>query len=163
MHLRDYPGFEETSRKILMLKPGLMTNWVTLAAACYVNRNYQGCIQAVESILKFQEETAEKNKLKPYESNEIILLAVRAYEAHGKFQEALAFITKNKKLIVDTVQLNDHLGLINHKLGNTEASVTAYENLLQLNSANLDTYKKIITAKGVDLPSNSQKPLSEAY
>ena len=53
VHLRDYPGFEETSRKMLLLKPSTMQNWVTLAIACYLNRNYTGCLQAVDSMLKF--------------------------------------------------------------------------------------------------------------
>ena len=51
VHVRDLPGFEETARKILLTKPSLMQNWVTLAAAYYANRNYAGCMQSVESIL----------------------------------------------------------------------------------------------------------------
>lgn len=28
IHLRDYVGFEETSRKLLLLKPGVMQHWI---------------------------------------------------------------------------------------------------------------------------------------
>ena len=64
-------------------------------------------------------------------------------------------------MIVDTVALNDYLGKIYSNLGNIDKSVEAYEELLQLNSANLDTYKKIITAKGVELPAKLTVALSE--
>ena len=90
--MRDFPGFEETSRKLLMLKPGIMQHWVTLSAACFTNRNYTGCLQAVESIIKFSAEE-KKNRLKPFEMNEIVLLALQAYEKQGKYQEALEFYT----------------------------------------------------------------------
>ena len=67
VHVRDYPGFEETARKILMSKPTAMTNWVTLAAACYANRNYTGCLQAVDSILGFTQQEDGKSRMKPCE------------------------------------------------------------------------------------------------
>lgn len=56
----------------------------------------------------------------------------------------------------------DYLGQIHLALGNEARAVEAYEQLLQLNSANLDTYKKIIRAKGVQLPSDITETLSEA-
>ena len=66
--------------------------------------------------------------------------------------------------IVDQVAKADHLGRIHHALGNEEKSVEAYEELLQLNSANLDTYRKIIKSRGVELPADpASNPLSEAY
>lgn len=43
VHLRDFVGFEETSRKLLLLKPSTMQYWVQLASACYQSRNYNGC------------------------------------------------------------------------------------------------------------------------
>ena len=48
-------------------------------------------------------------------------------------------------------------------MGKEAESVQHYEELLQLNSVNLDTYKKLIEAKGVTLPKDGQPPLSEAY
>ena len=53
MQLRDFPGLEDTSRKLLLHKSTIMLNWVTFAAACYANRNYKGCIGCVDSMLKF--------------------------------------------------------------------------------------------------------------
>ena len=41
--------------------------------------------------------------------------------------------------------------------------MTAFEHLLERNSSNLETYKKIISARGVDLPANINVKMSEAY
>ena len=162
IHLRDFPGFEDTARKMLLAKPGAMSNWVTLCAACYMNRNYSGVVQAVESILKFNSEPGSKTKMQEHEASEVVMMCVRALEAQGKNQEALNFISKNRKLIVDEVACADYQGRLYQKLGNEAAATENFERLLQYNSANLETYKKIITAKGVELPSDGGK-LSEAY
>ena len=152
VHLRDFAGFEDTSRKMLLTKPGVRVNWVTLAAACFANRNYEGCLQSIFSIIKFHEED-QNNKMKPNELSEIILLGVRAYEGQGKNHDALAFFSKYEARVVDLVAKADYLGRLHKKLGNTEKAVAAYEELLQLNSANLETYYKVIDAKGIVLPS----------
>ena len=47
------------------------------------------------------------------------------------------------------------------KLGNTEKAVEFYEELLRLNSANLETLYKIIEAKGVSLPKDASEVLGE--
>jgi len=108
IHLRDYPGFEESRRKILMSKPNLMTNWVHLAGACYLNRNYMGSLNCIESIIKFSEEPSMRTK--PNEISEIILLAIRNYECLGQYQEALDYYNANKHLVVDSVALQDYEG-----------------------------------------------------
>lgn len=57
----------------------------------------------------------------------------------------------------------DVLGSIHHKLGNEVESVDAYEKLLERNSTNLETYKKIIAAKDIKLPENISTKVTEAY
>ena len=97
IHVRDFPGFEETSRKLLLLKPGPMIHWVTLAAACYANRNYSGCLSSVDSIIRFNSDPETKSKLKPFEMSEVIQLALRAYQKQGKYAEALAFFNSHEQ------------------------------------------------------------------
>lgn len=91
------------------------------------------------------------------------MLATRGYIKMGNFEEALAFLKRNKNKVVDTVAKADYFGQIYLALGSEQEAVNAYESLLQLNSANLDTYKKIIKAKGIDIPKDISIKLSEAY
>lgn len=84
----------------------------------------------MDSILKFQEEPGSKSRMQPYETSEIVMIALRALEYQGKHQEALAFLEKNGKYIVDTVAKNDTLGRLHHHLGHEQEAVAAYETLL---------------------------------
>ena len=61
IHLRDYEGYEQSRRKLVVAKPGLISNWVAFAGAAYVNRNYRGALDCVTSILRFDEEGSMKN------------------------------------------------------------------------------------------------------
>ena len=108
----------------------------------------------MESIIKFDSDPGSKTKLKAFEFTEIALLGVRAFEKQNKNAEALAFLKKHEKKICDPIARLNYLGRLHKALGNEAESVEAYESLLQRNSANLDVYKAIIGAKGIDLPEN---------
>ena len=125
IHLRDYPGYEDSRRKILMLKPSLISNWVHLAAATYVNRNYHGSLIAIESIIKFGED--DSMKIKMNEISEVILLAIRNHECLGQYQEGLELFEKHEKQIVDMVAKYDYKGRLHFKLGNAAEALKAYE------------------------------------
>ena len=84
-----------------MAKPGQMSHWVTLAAACFVNRNYAGVLTSVESMLSFQREDSAKSHMKGHEASEVALLGVRAHIAQGSYQKALEYLQNNRKIIVD--------------------------------------------------------------
>ena len=81
--MRDYEGYEQSRRKLVVSRPGLISNWVSFAGAAYVNRNYRGAIDCVESILKFEEEGTSKDNFSPQSITEVILLALRCREALG--------------------------------------------------------------------------------
>jgi hypothetical protein len=40
IQLRDYEGYAETRRVILVEKPGLSTNWLTYSIASFLNKDY---------------------------------------------------------------------------------------------------------------------------
>ena len=103
----------------------------------------------MESVIKFNAD--EKEKMKPYELSEVVLLGARALEAEQKHQEAFDFLKKHKKTLVDKVALMDYEGRLNLRLNKKADALKNYEYLLQLNSANLDTYYKILAVKGVDV------------
>ena len=94
-----------------------MQFWVTLTIACYLNRNYTGCLTTVDSMLKFQEEESSKSRMKPHEASEIALIAIRANIKMNKYREALTFYNKHKSIIVDEVAKADYLGKIHQALG----------------------------------------------
>lgn len=80
--LRDYQGYEETRRQLLIHSPAGVLNWVTLAGAQYLNKNYEGALNSMQTLFKFY---ANDNKvLKRHEASEAVLFTCRIYEKMGK-------------------------------------------------------------------------------
>ena len=108
------------------------------------------------TLFKFYQ--AEKKTLKRYEISEAVLFTCRIYEKLGQHKEALEFLKKHESEIVDMVKKQEYLGHFNLECGNKVEAIEHYEQLLRLNSANLDTYILLFKAKGFNL---ATKPLSE--
>ena len=72
----------------------------------------------------------------------------------------MKFYSKNKKKIVDKCEAYDLEGRLYKALANEEKSVQAYEALLDLNPANIDTYYKVLNAKGIALTKDANQKLS---
>jgi len=107
------------------------------------------------------ENESQKPIVKANEMNELLLLGIRNLESMGKNKEALKFYNKYKKKIVDKCEAYDLEGRIYKALENEEKSVQAYEALLELNPYNIDTYYKIINAKGIALTKDANQELSK--
>ena len=113
----------------------------------------------MQTLFKFYEN--DTKILKRHEASEAVLFTCRILEKIGQTKEAIDFLTKHDKLVVDSVKKTEHYGYFNEKSGEKEKALEKYEYLLQLNSANLDTYKLIFRAKGINLPKHSER-LSQA-
>jgi hypothetical protein len=148
--LRDYQGYEETRRQLLIHSPAGVLNWVTLAGAQYLNKNYEGALNSMQTLFKFYEN--DNKVLKRHEASEAVLFTCRIYEKMGKSKEALEFLASHDKLVVDNIKKTEYYGLLNEQNGNNAKAVDSYEYLLQLNAANLETYTLIFRAKGIKLP-----------
>lgn len=104
----------------------------------------------------------DKKTFKRHEASEAVLFTCRIYEKLGKNKEALDFLQNHDKEVVDMVKKEEYLGCFQEALGNHEQAVDHYEALLRLNSANLETYIKLLKAKGVKIPSSICDQMSES-
>jgi peptide alpha-N-acetyltransferase len=77
--VRDFEGFEDTRRKILIADASQTHNWACLAIALQLTKKYADCKKTVDNMIQFHKENP-KNKLKPYQMSETVLLGVRALE-----------------------------------------------------------------------------------
>lgn len=62
VHMRDFAGFQETRRQMLINKPEERDVWQSYAVACFMNQDYVNCLSTLDSILKFMAESAESKK-----------------------------------------------------------------------------------------------------
>lgn len=120
-----------------------------------MNKDYANAFSCVESLMKFHEEQGESQKgqqIKPYEISEILMLGVRSLQKLEKFTEALEFLAKRDKQILNQPAKHKVKGELLQSLGKTKEAIEEFEELLQLNSNNFDTYYAILGAKGINLP-----------
>ena len=92
---------------------------------------------------------------------EVLNLAIRCHEAQGQYKEALTFFTKHEAKIVDLVARHDYGGRLYFKTGNKAKAIEYYEELLQLNTADLTTYYKILEVNGIQIKEGEQLSASE--
>jgi tetratricopeptide (TPR) repeat protein len=82
---------------------------------------------------------------------EIYMLAARCHEKKGNNEEALKWITKNEGVFLDRLFLEETYGRLYQKTKKLDKATHHYENLLQLNSVNYETYYKLLSVKGVEV------------
>jgi len=82
---------------------------------------------------------------------EVIILKVKSLIGLEKYKEALKFLNKNAKKVLDQYQLEEMFGSIYEKLETPKKAVEHYEKLLELNAVNYESYYKILRTKGVEL------------
>lgn len=157
IHLRDYAGFQETRRQVLIKNSAIRENWSAFATGCFLNGSYELCISTVESMIKVND-TEEKKPLAPVELMEVLNLKVKSLMAMDKNEDALKFMQQRMKNFVDKLQREKLLAQIYEKLGQKDKAIEHLENLLDFNSNNYLIYYDILKVKGVDLFDSLGKP-----
>lgn len=97
IQVRDFPGFSESRRKILVLRPNLRVNWIAYIAATYFNGNYATASDLVEKYKAAW--PPEPSAL--YEDSELQLFQTRCLERQGKYAEAMTQLRVCEGTIVD--------------------------------------------------------------
>jgi peptide alpha-N-acetyltransferase len=158
--LKDYEGFAESRRRIMVLRPNIMQNWVTYFVAVFLAKNYDTALEVFDSIQTQIDESKER-QLKPHEISEIYLFKAKIYEEMGKLKQAAKFLTgkRAEAAVLDDVAKYTILSRVYAKLGQTQKAVDCLEHMLKMNSSNKQIYLDILKARGVDL--ESKEPLSE--
>ena len=71
------------------------------AMACFVNKQYEQALSAIDSLLKFDVEAEAAKKIKPNEMNDVVLLQVRCHIKLGEMVKANRLLQKKKKKVLD--------------------------------------------------------------
>ena len=150
MHLRDYTGFKETRRLLLLKHPDEMECWTAYATSCYLSGDLENCISSVTSIMRFEAQVDQK-PMRPNHKLEVVVLAVKTMERMGNYQKAIEFLNENNALFVDHLQREELTARLFAKMGFENKAIDHYENLLEFNSCNYETYYAILQTKGLKL------------
>ena len=82
---------------------------------------------------------------------EIIMMRVKSMIKCEEYSEALTFMNANYNFCINTLDREEMLARICAGKGFTEKAIDHYKNMLEINSANYDTYYKILKVMDFDL------------
>lgn len=100
IQLRDMPGFLESRRKSIVLRPGMRANWVGYIVASYFAEKYEDTISLIDQLKAAWAEGQDV-----YEESELLMFQNRCFEKQGLYTEALEHLDKFGIQIVDKLSL----------------------------------------------------------
>jgi len=140
---RMHDGFQETRRKILMLKTNNTSNWIAYAIGNHLNGNYPKALSVLDTYIKTLDKKVN------YENSELFLYYNMVIEESGDFERALTHLDEIEKNVVDKLSLREIRGKLNLKLGNFGKAQEDFEKLVKLNPENYDYHLLVMQAKQI--------------
>jgi tetratricopeptide (TPR) repeat protein len=114
IHMRDYAGFHETRRMMLLKDSANRDIWCAFTVSCYMNEDYAKCVECVDSMLSVNVGETKK-PLTPLQKMEIHTLKIRSLEHNEAYEYALKCIKQNKKAFINDLEREDTCGRLNFK------------------------------------------------
>ena len=133
IHMRDFDGFIETRRKLLIQKPTGRQQWVAYGVANFVAGNYS---TAFDVIQKYLDTTTERDT--GYEQSELLLFHNMCLEAQKKYDSALTHLDIISASVVDRLSWSIKKAELLTLLGDFEQ---AQQRWLSLVSAQPENYR----------------------
>ena len=142
-HSRDYISHLDLRIKTLKNKSGVISNWAGLALAHHLVRNYDDCIDVLNSMIKIQENSKNSNDNLKY--NVFLYKASVMYESEN-FEELVVFLNEKKDKFLNKVFLHEYYSFAYLKLRNFEMVKKHLDYLLKLFPSNkqyIDIFLKV--------------------
>jgi len=127
-----YDGFQETRRRILVLKSDQRINWIAYAVGNHMCGDHQKCLHILDTFIK----TLDKDKVWDYQDSEMFLYRNRIIEESGDLKGALANLKKIEADALDKQYVWQTRARIQIKLGQKAAAEAVYRKLLEVNNEN---------------------------
>ena len=91
LYFRQFDSYAETCKLCVDNKSEILSNWVSLAFAYALNKNYRGALKILEIVQK-----SGKDDLKKKEIHEIRIFYAFIQAKEGKYEEAMNYLIHNK-------------------------------------------------------------------
>eukprot|EP00727_Mastigamoeba_balamuthi_P004655 m51a1_g14188 putative N-terminal acetyltransferase (880) ;mRNA; f:79108-82597 len=155
VHIRDYEGFFETRRQLLLSK-GQPSNFVALALASHLR---SGAAAALAVLDKYFEASPNAPDGPNMEYSELVLYRLALYEelagsepepqSTKTYARALAYLEEQQAHILDKMAVREKRALLQLRSGSLALAQQSYRALLDLNSENSEYYRGLQEAMGV--------------
>ncbi|GAA6015450.1 hypothetical protein JCM8202_002475 [Rhodotorula sphaerocarpa] len=146
VHLRYYEDYVSVRKQILRSQPRLRRNWIALAVAQYLARQYAAACQT----LVYYEDMLRDVPDRDVEFGEVLLFHARVLEDAGEYERCLDFLGEKSGQIVDRTSYSVQRARLLLKVDRTESALWAWEVLLEENPESTEYIKATVQAKGGD-------------
>ncbi|KAF3935091.1 hypothetical protein ABW19_dt0202333 [Dactylella cylindrospora] len=150
IQMRDYLGYIESRRLMVMSKPQIRQNWTGLAIAYHLAGNLA---EAENVLTKYEETLKQPPPRSDLENSEAILYKNYIIGETGNYEKALEHLEAISRTALDKVAIMEGRAEYNLKLGNLEAAEKGYRALLDRNPEKRDYYaglEKSLNVEGDD-------------
>jgi len=133
LYLREFDSYTETCRICVQNKPEILANWVSLAFAYALNKNYRSALNVLDSVIK-----SGKDDLKKKEFHEIRIFYAFLLSKDGKYEEAMNYLIHHKNELIDKPMVYDMIIQIALKAKKFNIGLDYCEKALSINPDNID-------------------------
>ncbi|TNY23899.1 NMDA receptor-regulated protein 1-domain-containing protein [Rhodotorula diobovata] len=146
VHLRKYDDYAQIRLQMLKTQPRVRRNWVNLAVAQFLARQYRAATQT----LAYYEDMVRDVPEGDVEMGEVLLFHAQVLEEAGEYERCLDFLGDKSAQIVDRTAYTVQRARLLLKLGRTESALWAWETVLGENPESTEYIKATVQAKGGD-------------
>ncbi|GAA5981699.1 hypothetical protein JCM5350_000459 [Sporobolomyces pararoseus] len=158
VHLRRYEEYVEVRRSILRSQPRFRRNWLALAVAQYLAKQFSEATVTLSCYENMLREVPSGD----IEHGEVLLFHAQVLEDSGHIEQCLEFLTSKSEQIVDRQLYSVQRARLLLKLGKTEPALWAWELLLEENPESKEYIKSTVLAKGADCDSTTSEGRAKA-
>lgn len=149
IQIRDYEGFEESRRKLLLIRPSHRANWLGVAVAFHLQGVFDQALLVLKTYQDTLDEAAESDQ-DPFERSELHLYKLSIFEEAKMFNEALEYLSAHEKEVLDSLAVRELRARLLASLNRMEEACDQMRSLLATNPDNHQYYRDLcdLAAKG---------------
>ena len=133
LYLKQIDSFVETCKSGVDNKPGMLINWVELAFAYTLAKNYRSALSALNSAEKLGAETLKKNEI-----HELRIFNAMIQIMDGKYEEAMNYLIHFKNELIDKPMVYDMIIKNAVKAKKYNIGLIYCEKALEINPDNIE-------------------------
>ncbi|KAJ6259075.1 hypothetical protein Dda_5972 [Drechslerella dactyloides] len=147
VQMRDYPGYIESRRLMVISKPQIRQNWTGLAIAYHLAGNLA---EAENVLTKYEETLKQPPPRSDLENSEAILYKNDIIAESGNYEKALDHLELIARTALDKVAILEGRAQYHLKLGKSELAEKGYRTLLDRNPEKRDYYAGLEKSLGIE-------------
>mmetsp|Transcript_3402 Transcript_3402/g.7962 ORF Transcript_3402/g.7962 Transcript_3402/m.7962 type:complete len:877 (-) Transcript_3402:254-2884(-) len=145
IQMREHNGFQETRRKILLLKSDKRINWIAYAVGNHLLGDYKKCLHILDTFIK----TLDNDKVWDYQESEMFLYRNQVIQESGDKKEALKDLEKIEADARDKQYVWYTKSKLQLELGDSKAAEEGFRKLLDVNNEEASFHTGLQQALGL--------------